>query len=37
MATSDDPLVSAWVERNDAGNYAVLGDPAASLRAEAMR
>ncbi|MBV8899911.1 MAG: hypothetical protein JOY92_07350 [Verrucomicrobia bacterium] len=29
---SDRQLVSAWIERNDARNYAVIGDPAACLR-----
>ena len=28
----DHQLVDAWIERNDARNYAVFGDPAASLR-----
>src|SRR5262249_35142155 len=28
----DDQLAETWVESNDAGNYAVLGDPAARLR-----
>jgi hypothetical protein len=28
----DRQLVSAWIERNDARNYAVIGDPAARLR-----
>lgn len=29
---SDDELASAWIERNDAEGYAIIGDPAARLR-----
>lgn len=34
---SDEELTQTWMERNDARNYAVLGDPASRLRVEAMR
>jgi hypothetical protein len=33
---SDDELAAAWIERNDAQNYIIVGDPAARLRIEAM-
>jgi hypothetical protein len=33
----DPELVSAWIERNDAQNYVVLGDPAVRLRTEDLR
>jgi len=33
---SDDELAAAWIERNDAQNYIIVGDPAARLRVEAM-
>jgi hypothetical protein len=33
----DRELVSAWVERNDAEGYVVLGDPAARLRVADMK
>jgi hypothetical protein len=33
----DDELAWAWVERNDAQNYVVLGDPAARLRESILR
>ena len=33
---SDQELVTAWAERNDAGGYVVIGDPAARLRPEMM-
>lgn len=29
---SDDRLIHLWLERNDAQNYIVLGDPAARVR-----
>jgi hypothetical protein len=29
---SDEQLVAAWIERNDAQNYVLLGDPAVSIR-----
>jgi hypothetical protein len=34
---SDDRLVNTWIERNDAQNYIVLGDPAVRLRADDMK
>lgn len=36
MRLSDRDLVSRWLERNDAQNYVILGDPAVRLRPEAM-
>jgi hypothetical protein len=30
-------LTTAWIERNDARNYVILGDPAARLRVDALR
>jgi hypothetical protein len=33
---SDDQLVSAWIERNDAQNYVLLGDPAVRIRHELL-
>lgn len=33
----DADLAAAWIERNDARNYAILGDPAVRLRVEAMQ
>jgi hypothetical protein len=32
----DDELAATWIERNDAQNYIILGDPAVHLRIEAM-
>lgn len=32
----DQELAQAWIERNDAQNYVILGDPAVRLRAEAL-
>lgn len=32
----DDKLASAWIERNDAQNYMIVGDPAVRLRVELM-
>ena len=33
---SDRDLVTYWLERNDAQNYVVLGDPAARLRVDKL-
>jgi len=33
---SDRDLVAFWLERNDAQNYVVLGDPAARVRTDAF-
>jgi hypothetical protein len=33
---TDDELFRTWIERNDAQNYAVVGDPAVRLRVEDM-
>jgi hypothetical protein len=33
---SDRQLVTSWLERNDAQNYVLLGDPAVSIRVNAM-
>jgi len=33
---SDEELVSAWIERNDAQNYVLLGDPAVRIRYELL-
>jgi hypothetical protein len=33
---SDFELANSWVERNDAGGYFVIGDPAARLRVDAL-
>jgi hypothetical protein len=32
MRLSDQDLAAAWIERNDAQNYVLLGDPAVSIR-----
>ena len=32
----DAEMAAIWVERNDAQNYVLLGDPAVRLRVEAM-
>ena len=32
----DQQLASAWVERNDAEDYLIIGDPAVSLRVAGM-
>jgi hypothetical protein len=34
---TDPELVSAWIERNDAQNYVVLGDPAVRLRTDDLK
>ena len=34
---SDQELVWTWVERNDAQNYIVLGDPAVRLRVDQLQ
>jgi hypothetical protein len=36
MRPSDRELVNAWIERNDAQNYVVLGDPAVRIRKDAL-
>jgi hypothetical protein len=36
MHLSDRDLVTFWLERNDAQNYVMLGDPAVRIRKEAM-
>ena len=33
---SDNELVSSWLERNDAQNYVLLGDPAVSIRKDRL-
>ena len=33
---SDEELVNAWIERNDAQNYVLLGDPAVRIRHELL-
>lgn len=35
-ASPDRDLASAWIERNDAQNYVILGDPAARLRPDLL-
>jgi hypothetical protein len=32
MRLEDRALVNAWIERNDAQNYVLLGDPAVRVR-----
>jgi hypothetical protein len=32
MRLEDRALVNAWIERNDAQNYVLLGDPAVRIR-----
>jgi CHAT domain/Peptidase family C25 len=36
MRLSDRDLVTYWLERNDAQNYALLGDPAVRIRTDAL-
>jgi hypothetical protein len=36
MRLSDRDLVTSWLERNDAQNYALLGDPAVRIRKDAL-
>lgn len=36
MRPTDRDLVTFWLERNDAQNYVVLGDPAARIRTDAL-
>jgi hypothetical protein len=36
MRLSDSDLVNCWLERNDAQNYVVLGDPAVRIRRNAL-
>jgi hypothetical protein len=36
MRPTDRDLVTFWLERNDAQNYVVLGDPAVRIRKEAL-
>ena len=36
MKLSDVDLVLCWLERNDAQNYVILGDPAVRIRAEIL-
>jgi len=36
LLRSDEELVSAWIERNDAQNYVLLGDPAVRIRYELL-
>ncbi len=36
-AVVEDDLAALWVQRNDARNYAVLGDPAVRLRVDDLR
>ena len=37
MRLSDRDLVTSWLERNDAQNYVLLGDPAVRIRKDALR
>ena len=36
MRLPDRELVSAWIQRNDAQNYVLLGDPAVRIRADVL-
>lgn len=36
MRLSDRDLVTAWIQRNDAQNYVLLGDPAVQIRADLL-
>ena len=35
-AAADRDLVTAWIQRNDAQNYVLLGDPACEIRADVL-
>src|SRR5262249_40936940 len=37
LAATDASLVLSWIDRNDAQNYGVLGDPAVRLRADDLK
>jgi hypothetical protein len=36
MRLDDRDLVSRWLERNDAQNFVLLGDPAVRIRKDAL-
>jgi hypothetical protein len=36
MRLPDRDLVTAWIQRNDAQNYVLLGDPAVRIRADLL-